>query len=196
MPQRAFGAVLERAQNFGGDLRGREDALADLKAHDRAAEIGEGVARAIFGRDFVAAQSHVALDRSNHGAVFAAGKADRADAAVALDGQMRFHLDCAFADGDCRHQAQSRRRSAAVRCPSRRPESRAARHFPSRRSGCWWCRGLCQKFVAIFLVLSQRFRRPLSSRARDRRRESGCAGRRYSRGSPSIPIVSIFSSAG
>ena len=33
----AFGVVLERAQNVGGDLRGREDALADLKAHDRPA---------------------------------------------------------------------------------------------------------------------------------------------------------------
>ena len=115
--KRAFGALFERAQNFGGDLRGREDALADLKAHDRAAQIGEGVARAIFGRYFVAAESHIALDGSDDGAVFAAGKADCADAAVALDGQMRFHLDCALADGDDairRNRDDARQQRAAL----------------------------------------------------------------------------------
>src|SRR5208282_4426072 len=96
----AFGALLDSAQNLGGDLRWREDALADLKAYERAAQVGERVARAIFGRNFIAAESHVALDRSDYRAVFATGKADRAHAPVALDGQMRFHLDCAFADGD------------------------------------------------------------------------------------------------
>jgi len=57
LPNARFGAALERAQNFGRDLRRGEHALADLKAHDRAAQIGKHVARAIFGRDLVAAQS-------------------------------------------------------------------------------------------------------------------------------------------
>ena len=128
--KRAFGVLFERAQDFGGDLRRREDALADLKAHDRAAQVGEGVACAIFGRDFVAAESHIALDGSDDGAVFAAGKADCADAAVALDGQMRFHLDCALADGDCavRRNRDDARQQRAAR--SRRRRSRAARRLP------------------------------------------------------------------
>ena len=129
----AFGAVLERAQNLGGDLRRGERALADLKAHDRAAQIGERVAGAIFGCDLVAAEAHVALNRSNDGAVFAAGEAYRAHASVALDGQMRFHLDCALADRDCairRNRDDARQQRAAV---VDRPQSRAAHHFPWRR---------------------------------------------------------------
>ncbi len=128
-----FGAVFERAQNLGGDLRGREDALADLKAHDRPAQVGKRVARAILGRDLVAAQSHVALDRSDHRAVFAAGKADCAHAAVALDGQMRLHLDCALADGNRavgRNRDDARQQRTTLLADR---QSRAARHFPWRR---------------------------------------------------------------
>ena len=69
--ERALSSVFECAQNLGGNLRRSEDALANLEADHRAGDVGEGVARAIRGREFVAAESHVALDRANHSAIFA-----------------------------------------------------------------------------------------------------------------------------
>ena len=81
-------------------MRRCKNALANLETDHRTGDVGEGVARAILGRELVTAESHVALDRANHCAIFAARIADRADFAVALDGQMRFHLDSALAHRD------------------------------------------------------------------------------------------------
>ena len=194
--ERLFRAGLERAQDLGRDLRRRVDPRANLEAHDRAAQVREGVAMAIRGGQFVAAKTHVALHRADHGALLAAGKADRADPPVAFDREMRFRLDRRFADQHASvgrerdHRGQQRISGSGIGNHARHL---AVHHGDQAVGGPQvYAENAIHLRIIIFsyITLSFTIRFTLRSRfpVRDRRRESECEDKRSSKGCPSTRL--------